>query len=123
MTETSWILALKPQAVAPDYETAVPHSGKSIQELEQIALRKDWPGYFGAPSLASPELGQKMYDQWVERGTELVGQILDGRQYGKLKRYGDVYRDDPADAAASSVNEKLESQHEAWLRKIAHKSP
>lgn len=123
MNETSWILALKPQAVAPDYKNAVPHSGKSIQQLEQIAERKDWPGYFGAPGLASPELGTKMYTQWVERGVELINQILDGRQYRTLKRYGDLYGDDPADAAAASVNEKLESQHAAWLTTIAGKKP
>ena len=123
MTETSWILALKPQAVAPDYKTAVPHSGKSIQELEKIASRKDWPGYFGAPGLANAELGEKMYEQWLQRGTELVNKILDGRPYRTLKRYGDLYRDDPADAAAASVNEKLASQHASWLRRIASKSP
>ena len=121
MTETSWILALEPQAVAPDYKAAVPYPGKSIDELEQIAARKDWPGYFGAPALASAELGQRMYVQWVQRGTELIMQVLDGATYRKLPRYGDLYGDDPADAAAASVNQKLESQHEAWLSKLASK--
>ena len=119
MTETSWILALKPEAVAPDYKAAAPYAGNSIQELEQIASRKDWPGYFGAPSLASAELGQKMYDQWVQRGTELVTSVLNDESYRKLPRYGDLYADDPADIAAASVNKKLESQHETWLRKSA----
>src|SRR5581483_2671825 len=123
MNETSWILALKPQAVAPDYKNAVPHPGTSIQQLEQIASQKDWPGYFGAPSLATPELGRKMYEQWVQRGTDLVNQILDGRPYRTLKRYGDLYSDDPADAAAATVNKKLESQHAAWLTKNSNKAP
>jgi len=123
MTETSWILALKPQAVAPDYKAAIPYPGQSIRDLEQIASRKDWPGYFGAPALASIDLGQKMYDQWVRRGKELVSQILDGRPYRQFKRYGDLYGDDPADAAAAAVNEKLESQHAAWLRKTTSKTP
>ncbi len=121
MTETSWILALKPEAVAADYKTAPPYGGKSIEELEQIATRKGWPGYFGAPSLASAELGHKMYDQWVQRGTELLNRMLSGEDYRKLPRYGDIYGDDPADAAALSVNQKLESQHETWLRKLANR--
>jgi len=121
MAETSWILALKPDAVAPDYKAAAPYSGKSILELEQIASHKGWPGYFGAPSLASAELGQKMYDQWVERGTELVNRMLNGEDYRKLHRYGDLYADDPADIAATSVNQKLESRHETWLRKLSSK--
>jgi creatinine amidohydrolase/Fe(II)-dependent formamide hydrolase-like protein len=118
MTETSWILALKPQAVAPDFKSAVPYSGKSIDELERIATQKNWPGYFGAPALASAALGLKMYDQWVQRGTDLVNRILDGEDYRKLSRYGDIYADDPADGAAVSINQKLESQHEAWLKTL-----
>jgi hypothetical protein len=38
-----------------------------------------------------------------------------------LPRYGDLYADDPADIAATSVNQKLESQHETWLRKLGSK--
>lgn len=58
-----------------------------------------------------------MYEQWRQRGTELVNRILDGQPYKSLKRYGDIYGDDPADAAAASVNQNLESQHAAWLKK------
>jgi hypothetical protein len=90
--------------------------------LEKIAARKDWPGYFGAPALASVELGQKMYAQWVQRGTELVNHVLDGEDYRKLLRYGDLYGNDPADAAAASVNRRLEVQHEAWLKKTSAKT-
>src|ERR1051326_198113 len=118
MVETSWILALKPKAVAPDYKEAVPYSGKSIEELGEIASRKNWPGYFGAPALASAELGQKAYAEWVQRGTELVNKILDGKDYRKLPKYGDLFADDPGDAAAKVVNQKLEAQHEAWLKKL-----
>jgi len=121
MTETSWILALKSHAVAADYKKAPAYSGKSIQQLEQIASREDWPGYFGAPALASAELGQKMYDQWLQRGTELVNSVLNGEDYRKLSRYGDLYADDPADIAAASVNQKLESQHETWLTNLPSK--
>jgi hypothetical protein len=63
-----------------------------------------------------------MYDQWVQRGTELVNHVLDGEDYRKLPRYGDVYGDDPADSAAASVNRKLELQHEAWVKKTSAKT-
>lgn len=71
MTETSLILALKPQLVAPDYKFAAPQTGQSIEELGKIASRKNWPGYFGSPALASAPLGRRAYDQWVTRSTEL----------------------------------------------------
>jgi len=62
-----------------------------------------------------------MYGQWVQRGTDLVNHILDGDDYRKLARYAELYADDPADAAASSVSRKLELQHEAWLKKQVKK--
>jgi creatinine amidohydrolase/Fe(II)-dependent formamide hydrolase-like protein len=118
MVETSWILALEPQMIAQDYKTAVPFAGRTIKDLEEIASRKDWPGYFGSPALASAALGQQMYSQWVERGTDLVNSILDRGDYRKLPRYGDMYADDPADVAAVPVNEKLVLQHQTWLMKL-----
>jgi creatinine amidohydrolase/Fe(II)-dependent formamide hydrolase-like protein len=121
MVETSWILALEPRMVAPDYKSAVPFAGKSIKDLEEIASRKDWPGYFGSPALASAPLGQQMYSQWVECGTDLINSILDGRDYRKFPRYGTMYADDSADAAAVSVNEKLALQHQTWLMKLNSK--
>jgi creatinine amidohydrolase/Fe(II)-dependent formamide hydrolase-like protein len=123
MTETSWILALKPQIVSTDYKTAVPLSGTSIGDLERIASKEGWPGYFGSPALASASLGRKTYQQWVERSNDLVTRILAGEDYRKLPRYGDVYSDDPADAAAVNVNQRLESQHKVWIKNLSQKSP
>jgi creatinine amidohydrolase/Fe(II)-dependent formamide hydrolase-like protein len=122
MTETSLILALKPEIVSPDYTSAVPLAGASIEELEKIASAKEWPGFFGSPALASASLGRETYEQWVARGNELVTTILAGGNYRKLPRFGDVYSDDPADAAAMDVNQRLDSQHKAWLRKLSEKS-
>src|SRR3954462_11963461 len=122
MAETSWILALKPKAVAPDYKSAQPKPGQSITELERIAAQKDWPGYFGAPALASAELGKKMYEQWLQRATELINRMLDGKDITKLPRFGDVYGNDPADAAAATANGKLEAQHDAWLKRLSSRT-
>ncbi len=121
MTETSLILSLRPQLVAPDYKTAAPYAGQSIKELEEVASRKDWPGYFGAPALASASRGRTMYKQWLARSTELIDQVLSAGNYRRLPRYGDLYADDPSDAAAVAVNQRIESQHQAWLDKQAHK--
>ena len=117
MTETSVILALKPEWVAPGYKTAAPHAGATPAELGKIAETKDWPGYFGDPSLATASLGLKIYNQWLTQGKELVSQILAGKDYRKLPRYGDLNAGDPADVAAARQNAQLEEQHAAWLSK------
>jgi creatinine amidohydrolase/Fe(II)-dependent formamide hydrolase-like protein/ketosteroid isomerase-like protein len=117
MTETSVILALKPEWVAPDYKTAKPYAGANIEELEKIAKAQDWPGYFGDPALATASLGTKIYQQWLTQAKELVSQVLAGKDYRKLPRYGDLYAGDPADAAAARQNAALEQQHLTWVAK------
>jgi hypothetical protein len=107
-TETSLILALNPEIVSPGYTSAVPLAGASIEELEKIASVKEWPGYFGSPALASASLGRETYEQWVARENELVATILAGGNYRKLPRFGDVYSDNPADAAAMDVSQHLD---------------
>ena len=116
MTETSVILALKPEWVASDYKTARPYAGP-IDELERIAKEKEWPGYFGDPALANASLGTKIYEQWLAQAKELVTQILAGKDYRKMPRYGDLTSGDPADIAAAKENSRLEAQHAAWLQK------
>ena len=117
MTETSVILALKPEWVALDYKTARPYAGPNIEELESIAKEKNWPGYFGDPALANEKLGTKIYQQWLAQAEELVSQVLSGKDYRKMPRYGDLTSGDPADIAAAEENARLEAQHAAWLRK------
>jgi creatinine amidohydrolase len=116
MTESSVILALKPEWVSSDLKKARPQSGANIQALVEIAKAKEWPGYFGDPALAHATLGKKTYDQWLAKSEGLVSAVLAGEDYRKMPRYGDIYADDPADAAARRVNALLQAQHDAWLK-------
>jgi len=116
MTETSVILALKPEWVASDYKSAKPYAGPNLDELERIAKEKQWPGYFGDPALANESLGMKIYGQWLAQSEGLVTQILAGKDYRKMPRYGDLTSGDPADIAAAKENARLEAQHAAWLQ-------
>lgn len=119
MTETSVVMALRPAAVRPGLKAAPSKAGQSMEELERIASAPDWPGYFGAPALASAALGRSIYNQWLARSRDLVLQILAGEDYRKLPRIAELYADDPADAAAATVNRELEAKHEAWLQERA----
>jgi len=123
MNETSWILALRPELVSPDYKTAKPKSGKSIQELAEVASQKDWPGYFGAPALATKQLGEQSYAQWLERSKDFLRKVLAGENYRNLPRYSALYGDDPGDEGAAKLNERLAQEHEEWLKKTVPKRP
>jgi creatinine amidohydrolase/Fe(II)-dependent formamide hydrolase-like protein len=115
MNETSWILALRPELVSPDYKTAKPMAGKSIQELAEIASQKDWPGYFGAPALATKQVGEQSYAQWFERSKDFVQKVLAGENYRNLPRYSALSGDEPGHAEAAILNEhtKMLRQHHA----------
>ncbi len=100
MVETSWVLALNPAAVSKDYKSAKPLPRENLDQLEKFAFAGDWPGYFGAPGLASAALGQKEYDRWLLRGNELISSVLNGRTYRNLSRLGNI--DDPGRCRCSS---------------------
>jgi len=61
-----------------------------------------------------------MYDKWVNLGPTSSTASWMTRIIAS-PRYGDVYADDPADAAALAFNQRLESRHETWLKKLASK--
>ena len=117
MTETSVILAPETRVGYLRLQDRKPYPGVNNDELAQIAKEKNWPGYFGDPSLATASLGMKIYQQWLAQAKELVSQVLAGKDYRKMPRFGDLYAGDPADIAAAKANTRLEEQHAAWLQK------
>jgi len=121
MTETSVILALSPASVAQGFQSAPPKSGHSMEDLQKISGAADWPGYFGSPGLASPELGRQIYDQWLRRAEDLVLRALKGEDTRQWLRFSVKYADDPADLAATSVNREAERRHQDWLSRRSAK--
>jgi len=86
MSETSRILFLRPDLVAPQYTAATPHTADSPADAVRIARTPDWAGYIGSPRLASAAYGaQEMrYRANLYNRTALA--ILDGMDPGKLPR-------------------------------------
>lgn|SRR5262249_17718608 len=123
MNETSWILALRPELVSPDYKTAKPRAGKTIEELTKVASEKDWPGYFGAPALATKRLGEQSYTQWLERSKSFLRKVLAGQNYREMPRYGALSADDAADTSAAELNTRLMQEHDEWLKKNTTQRP
>jgi hypothetical protein len=55
--EQSEILFLRPEFVPQDYREAASLTGRNFADLVRIAKVNGWPGYFGAPRLASAAIG------------------------------------------------------------------
>jgi len=88
--ETSVLYFLKPELLAPDFRQGVSWTSHSIPELVQSAKEKGWPGYFGAPRLASAAFGAQLFDQKSVKANETALEILDGADYRKIPRYAEA---------------------------------
>jgi creatinine amidohydrolase len=109
--EQSEILFLRPEFVPPDYRTAESLTGKNFADLVRIAKVDGWPGYFGAPRLASAAMGAQAFTLSSQKLKETALQILDGLDYRKIPRYADEM--DPLNV----VGEKAELEYEQALEK------
>jgi creatinine amidohydrolase/Fe(II)-dependent formamide hydrolase-like protein len=109
--EQSEILFLRPEFVSPDYRAAESLAGKNFADLVRIAKVDGWPGYFGAPRLASAAMGAQAFTLSSQKLNEMALQILDGLEYKKILRYADEM--DPLNA----VGEKAELEYEQALEK------
>ena len=92
MEETSVILFLRPDLVAPGYRQAPPQIGHSFPDLVKLAQARDWPGYFGTPHRASAAAGARAWKLLSDSAVGLAMRILDGWDYSKEPRYADVMK-------------------------------
>ena len=123
MDETSLLLYLRPELVAPTYKGAPVVTGHSLKDSFEVAKAMDWPGYLGSPRLATARLGEVIWKSFVAAAVEHAVKILDGVEPEKFQRYADLLEKNPLyqgwikEAAAHA--ERLEAKQQAWLGKHA----
>src|SRR5690349_10527912 len=109
MAETSSALYITPHLVDSGYKTATPFTGQNMEELAQIASRKDWQGYFGSERLATSEFGREAWISNSKMFTQYVLDILDGKMNpDTVQRFGDYIKDSKIDAVLDSLSLKEE---------------
>jgi hypothetical protein len=77
----------------------------------RIARAEGWPGYFGAPRLATAAIGAQEFALSSQKVTAMALQILDGLDSRKIPRYADEM--DPLNV----VGENAELQDEKVVEK------
>lgn len=87
--EHAAILHLRPDLVDPAYRDAPSVTATSPQELIDLAHAEGWPGYFGAPRLATPDLGEQLVRAGVGAYVRAALEILDGKDPAEFGRYAD----------------------------------
>lgn len=87
MDEHSLMLFLRPDLVAPDYRKAPVVSGANYAEDFAVAQQPGWPGYLGAPHLATAAFGQRIWRAFAEAAIATSVEILDGKDPAGYPRY------------------------------------
>lgn len=87
MDEHSLMLYLQPELVAPDVRQAPPISGPTYEAGFAAAARPGWPGYLGAPHLASAAFGETIWRGFSTAALTTAIEILDGRDPTTYPRY------------------------------------
>jgi creatinine amidohydrolase/Fe(II)-dependent formamide hydrolase-like protein len=89
-SEHSTILFLRPDLVAPGYRSARSWTGKDFPDLVRMARADDWPGYFGAPRVATAALGAQLHREESQQVIATAVRILDGWDPSGEPRYADA---------------------------------
>lgn len=109
--EQSEILFLRPELVPESYRLAPSLTGTNFGDLVGIAKSDGWPGYFGAPRLATAAMGALEFKLSSDNLNALALQILDGLDPGKISRWVDEQ------AAEVKYDEAIEKREIDWLKK------
>jgi hypothetical protein len=123
MDETSWLMHIQPSLVRRGYRTAPPLADATMEGLVKLAAAPDWPGYFGAPRLASAAHGAAIWKALRDATTKTTLAILDGADPAAITRFAQVMSESPVDVeldAASRAAETARAARQAeWLRRRA----
>ncbi len=87
MDEHSLMLHLRPDLVSPDHRSAASVAGPNYAEAFAVAHRADWPGYLGAPQLATAAFGKRIWTAFSAASLKTSLEILDGKDPRSYPRY------------------------------------
>ena len=121
LDEHSMMLYLAPTLVASDYRTAPTIAGVNADSGFAIARRPGWPGYIGAPRLATAEIGQRIWDGFAAATVRVAAEILAGKNPATYTRYMSILRNMPLYrgwiATAEQRDSLLGERQSDWLRR------
>jgi creatinine amidohydrolase len=76
--ETSGMLAVRPDLVRSNYKTLPSQSGRSLEELREIATAPGWQGYLSSPASATAAYGRAFEVWWIDGFTDLILRAVRG---------------------------------------------
>lgn len=125
LDEHSMMLYLEPKLVDPGYRTAPTVAGASYDSAFAVAKRTGWPGYLGAPRLATAATGKAIWDGFSGAAIKTSVEILKGADASKIQRYMFYLRKNPLYQTWIRNSEQRDSilaaKQAAWQQTSARK--
>ncbi len=119
LDEHSMMLYLAPELVAKDFRSAPTVAGASYDSAFAVARREGWPGYLGAPRLATVEIGKQIWDGFSTATVQTAVEILKGKDPSTYPRYMTYLRKMPLYqgwmASAAQRDSVNGARQRAWL--------
>lgn len=120
-SETSVLLFLRPDLVSASVRQGRPQTGRTWDDLVQLARAPGWPGYFGSPRLATAARGARIAGEEAKVYIEYALKILDGSDERLIPRYSDLAAKSAPNVAidrdALEHEREIYRRQQAWLEK------
>jgi creatinine amidohydrolase/Fe(II)-dependent formamide hydrolase-like protein len=118
MDETSWLMHLRPNLVRRTHRAAPALASGAMEGVAEIAAKADWPGYFGAPALATVAHGEAIWNRLRQETARVALRILDGADPAALPRLtasmtGAI--DVALDAASRAAEAERAARQSRWI--------
>jgi len=119
MSETSRILFLRPDLVAPAYATAAPNTADAPADAARIARAPGWQGYIGSPRLATSAFGAREMRERADLFNRAALAVLDGADPAQWTRLSAVAFKDPVvdgiEKGTRAEADRIGDAQRAWL--------
>jgi hypothetical protein len=120
VSETSGMLAVRPDLVRPDYKTLPSQVGQSFEELRKVATAPGWKGYFSSPAKATVAHGRALEVWWIEGFADLIVRAVRGENlfaHPRLPEATPPAQLAPVFEKMSADDAAFEARLAAWLAK------
>ena len=87
ISETSGMLAIRPDLVRSNFKSLPSRAGNSLEELRAIATAPGWQGYLSSPARATAAHGRAVEAWWIDGATELIVRTVRGEnmfEHGRI---------------------------------------
>jgi hypothetical protein len=114
VSETSAMLALRPDLVPDSYKNLPPQVGHTRAELQATAHKPGWQGYLSSPARATAAYGHAVEAWWVDGLSNLILRAVRGEDFSKAPR-----APGRLDAATASLVGKALEDERAFEARLA----